>query len=136
MESSSIALWDLRGNQNRPTSEYHLPGPVVDGVVDDGGEYIRCAITVGTCSMYISILEIGICDGIPIISELSRVQNASHVRLFKGSLVGFASKCGDDTYAYVAKWDEEKEYRLFSPPNLPFSPLPQVCYLFLDMSCY
>ena len=56
-ESSSILLWSLTDNNPDPVAEYHLPGPVIDGIVEDSREYIRFAITVGTRSVY-SIISI------------------------------------------------------------------------------
>ena len=44
-ESSSILLWNLTDNNPDPVAEYHLPGPVIDGIVEDSREYIRFAIT-------------------------------------------------------------------------------------------
>ena len=55
-ESSSILLWSLTDNNPDPVAEYHLPEPVIDGIVEDSREYIRFAITVGTRSVYSIIL--------------------------------------------------------------------------------
>lgn len=44
---SRLTIWSLRGGYSI-SKEYYLPGPVVDGVIDDDGTDVVAALTIGT----------------------------------------------------------------------------------------
>ena len=51
-QSTSLQLWRIShpipAGDSNPVAEYSLPAPVTDGILDDCGDHIRCAITIGT----------------------------------------------------------------------------------------
>ncbi|TDL26863.1 hypothetical protein BD410DRAFT_782951 [Rickenella mellea] len=50
LNESRLTLWDLspRSDESRPCAKIFLPGPIMDGQVEDNSNIIRVAVTVGS----------------------------------------------------------------------------------------
>ncbi|KLO09772.1 hypothetical protein SCHPADRAFT_1000017 [Schizopora paradoxa] len=110
---SFVRVWriDSRGRCDTMNTLF-FPGPITDGVVDDGGREVRIAFTVATTNPFIQILDL--CwnaDGISLV-PLQRLEGARHVFFLKNFIVGFGSLCGDDTYPLVSDWRTQATKRL------------------------
>jgi len=46
---SRLTIWQLQGARPSISKEYYLPGPVIDGSIDDDGSNVVVALTIGTC---------------------------------------------------------------------------------------
>ncbi|KLO09770.1 hypothetical protein SCHPADRAFT_1000015 [Schizopora paradoxa] len=87
-------------------NKFYFPGPITDGVVDDGSTEVRIAFTVATSDAYIQILDLGWNadrDGISLVPVQS-IEGARQVFLLKDFIIGFGSLNGDDTYPLVSDW--------------------------------
>lgn len=100
---------------------FYFPGPIVDGVVDDGTEKVRIALTIATTYVeyclislhvtnttyrdpYIEILTIEVNSSGPILRTVQRLEGARHAFLLKDSIIGYGSLYGDDTFPLISDW--------------------------------
>jgi len=105
VSTSFVGIWQILSTGSTELMErFYLPGPVLDGVVDDLAGYVRIAITVGTTEPYIEILSLGIKGGKICLVSLQRLERVRHVLLLKGFLVGYKVLHGDDTYPILTEW--------------------------------
>ncbi|TDL27893.1 hypothetical protein BD410DRAFT_781809 [Rickenella mellea] len=106
---SCLMLWDSMPPTKslQKCANISLPGPVLDGQVEDTGSKITIAVSVGSADPYIEIMTLSFQFGHHIIS-LGHIPGASKTRFLKGSVVGFAALSGDDTYPCISDWATEK----------------------------
>lgn len=112
---SYIGIWRTRSNDSvELENKFYLPGPVLDGAVDDDIAGIRIAITVATTDPYIQILSLGMKDDEPCLIPLEHLDGARHVLLLKDSIIGYTTLNGDDTYPLISDWRIGSTVRLCS----------------------
>ncbi|KLO11327.1 hypothetical protein SCHPADRAFT_855527 [Schizopora paradoxa] len=125
---SRLTIWNLQGGSPAISKEYYLPGPVGDGVVDDGGSGITLALTIGTTNMFVHVLSVCEIDRAASICSLAILRDVSYVRSLNGRWIVCAVRQGDDTYPTLVDWTTSRQWAL-SPrwyidhPNLPWGVL-------------
>ncbi|KAH8112801.1 hypothetical protein DFH11DRAFT_1705942 [Phellopilus nigrolimitatus] len=121
---SRLRLFELSiANGFSLRAETFLPGPVINGLVEDGCKHIHMAISIRTRNSFIRVLSVGACSDGFLFRSLAEIRGASHVQLLHGPLVGFSVYEGDDSYPRVANWYTGKIMTLF-PKR--YEPLPSV----------
>ncbi|TDL27935.1 hypothetical protein BD410DRAFT_781865 [Rickenella mellea] len=110
LNESRLTLWDLSSVSDglHPCARIFLPGPIMDGQVDDASNTIRVAVTIGSSDTYVQILSVGQVDGRPKINALRDIPGFAHTLLLRGSLVGVASMNGDDAFPLLIEWTTGK----------------------------
>jgi len=102
---SFVGIWKTQSNGSMELeNRFYLPGPVIDGDVDDCTEEIRIAITVATTDPYIQILSLGMKGDETCLTPLECLLGARHVLLLKDSVVGYATLQGNDTFPHLTDW--------------------------------
>lgn len=124
LKNSQLVVWDLQASQDEHhKATLYLPGPVIDGIVEDDKEDILIAFTIGTKYTFrlsqfpqillmmqfripfISLMELYTNENEILIHQLVEVPGASHVRLLKRPYIGFAVRDGDDTNPSILNWE-------------------------------
>ncbi|TDL27940.1 hypothetical protein BD410DRAFT_739274 [Rickenella mellea] len=110
LNESRLTLWDLSSGSDKPQpfANLFLPGPVMDGQVDDASNTIRVAVTIGSRDLFVRILSVGQLDGQPKINTLRDIPGSAHALLLQGSLVGVTTMDGDDAFPLLAEWTTGK----------------------------
>lgn len=129
----------------------YLRAPVLDGLLDDGGYYIRFAVTIGASwvintSFFTSVYLLSICrqpsinifeitegsGSVIMLHQCAEIAGASRLLYFKGSDVAFACWHGDDTYPLIKNWITGHTIQLGFPRGVAcrdLCPFPVVCLL-------
>ncbi|TDL22367.1 hypothetical protein BD410DRAFT_839814 [Rickenella mellea] len=114
---SWLSLWD-GGSTGRPLRmRYSLAGPVMDGLVEDTEDGILLALSIGTRSSHIQVLRLTQWQDRVHIDKLATIDGASHPKVLRGSILGFAVRYGDDSFPRVIDWTSGSEYVLGLAPQ-------------------
>ncbi|TDL27932.1 hypothetical protein BD410DRAFT_799302 [Rickenella mellea] len=110
LNESRLTLWDLSTGSDKPhpCAKLLLPGPVMDGQVEDASNTIRVAVTIGSRDLFVRILSVGQLDGQPKINTLRDIPGSAHALLLQGSLVGVTTMDGDDAFPLLVEWTTGK----------------------------
>ncbi|EJD00057.1 uncharacterized protein FOMMEDRAFT_170114 [Fomitiporia mediterranea MF3/22] len=104
-DESVFSVWEVPSEgEPRLSTKICLDAPVLDGQVDEDNGCCRCAITVGTSTPYILILNLSRTQGTVVVHQLAEIPDASHVVFLRGSLIGFAVRSGSDKYPHILNW--------------------------------
>ncbi|TDL19730.1 hypothetical protein BD410DRAFT_791883 [Rickenella mellea] len=122
---SRLTLWDLSTSDDGCSAEIFLPGPVMNGEVEDLNSDIVIAVSVGCRERYVQILTLGISAGLPRILKLKTIPGADHVLCLRGSYLGVAVLDGDDSNPILLDWKEESQWVL--KPSVPITSFPEIC---------
>ncbi|TDL25192.1 hypothetical protein BD410DRAFT_826509 [Rickenella mellea] len=123
LNESRLTLWDLSSVSDgpHPCAKIFLPGPIMDGQIDDASNTIRVAVTIGSSDTYVQILSVGQVDGRPKINALRDIQGFAHTLSLRGSLVGVTCMNGDDAFPVLIEWTTGKVATL-GPVSLAEGP--------------
>lgn len=141
---SELSLWEIVSpSYCALRSRVYFPAPVLDGLLDDGGSYIRLAVTVGSWyvvfafdSEYLNILvfsrpsirilELAKHDeGEVLLVQLKEIVDVARVLHFDGATIFFACLHGDDTWPTMMNWMSGGMVRLsFSGGGIMGEPYP------------
>ncbi|TDL22364.1 hypothetical protein BD410DRAFT_258378 [Rickenella mellea] len=104
VHQSWLSLWD-GGSTGRPLRmRYSLPGPVMDGLMEDTNDGIHLALSIGIRSPHIQVLRLAQWQDRVHIDKLATIDGASHPKVLRGSILGFAVKNGDDSFPRLIDW--------------------------------
>ncbi len=130
ISQSFVGIWRIQSSGFLELeNKFYVPGPVLDGTVDDDIEEIRIAVTVATayvCTFnidkchtyilsrdpYIQILLLGVKGKTTILTPVKSLRGARHVLLLNDSFVGYSTLLGDDTYPLLTNWRSGATIRL------------------------
>ncbi|TDL19718.1 hypothetical protein BD410DRAFT_402808 [Rickenella mellea] len=121
---SRLTLWDILSSDNRICAEIFMPGPTMDGEIEDRNSEIIIAISVGSRERHVQILTVGTSAGVPHILKLKTIPGADHVLCLRGSYLGFAVIDGDDSNPIVLDWKRDTQWVL--KPSIPIASLRDI----------
>ncbi|TDL19701.1 hypothetical protein BD410DRAFT_401770 [Rickenella mellea] len=121
VSESRISLWDISSPDRQVCAEVLLPGPVMDGQVDDRTSEINVAVSVGSREPFVQILCLGNDAGSIHIVKLRRISGAYHTLLLSGCFVGVAVTNEGDSNPSMIDWKTGTTWGMILPTVRCFS---------------
>ncbi|TDL19711.1 hypothetical protein BD410DRAFT_830161 [Rickenella mellea] len=124
ISESLLTLWDISTSDNRICAEMPLPGPIMDGEIEDIKSEIVVAVSVGCRERYVQMLTVGTSAGIPQILKLKIIPGADHVLCLRGPYLGVAVLDGNDSNPILLDWKHDTQWVL--KPSVPITSLRNI----------
>ncbi|TDL19723.1 hypothetical protein BD410DRAFT_841880 [Rickenella mellea] len=137
ISESRLTLWDISPPHHQICAEIFLPGPIMDGEIEDLNSEIIIAVSVGSKTYsqrnlmylldrerYVQILTVGTSAGVPQILKLKVIPGADHIMCLRGSYLGVAVLDRDDSNPIVLDWKRDTQWVL--KPSVPITSLREM----------
>ncbi|TDL19722.1 hypothetical protein BD410DRAFT_841879 [Rickenella mellea] len=127
---SRLSLLDTSSSCREICAEILLPGPVMDGQVEQNSSEIIVAVSVGSRHRFVQLFSLGISNNVVRIVEIHQIPGADRTLLLHGSILAVAVLDGDDSNPILIDWKSGQKCALkprIDPTTLNTSPSVAVC---------